>query len=231
MHEVLQNEVKDLEYQQKRIAILAARKKEVSLTPSRSSSSQSSSNSSGSSASDRAGDLASGGGSGSMQPGGGGSGSMMPGSGSGGKKSGRSGSRKSGSANPLEDLPAYRIELSRRRIKTISTSLIRSFGETAGPTGMLRWANGNAALLPKLSKYKQLLLQADKAAEAGLSDSPGGKTTHLLIRELNSVADKLAQILGLNPPPKGNAAAKGDPAKEGKAKKGKSGGDAFLNGN
>lgn len=224
MHDVLRAEIKSLDYDQKRLAVLAARKKEIGQDASTAGGFRSNQ---GSSAEDRAGGLASGGGSGGATPGSGGaspgSGGASPGSGAG--RSGRSGRSgfSMGGATELEDLPAYRIKLARRRVKTVSASLVSAFGETAGTSGILRWVNsaGDAAMLTKISTFKGLMVDADKATEAGLEDDANLVTgaTDLLRTEFELVADRIAEALGIAKPKK---------AAKPKAKKAKSG-DSFLN--
>ena len=213
MHDVLRAEVDKLNQQQQRIAILAARKKEVGAEPSAGTTGTGkSSKKPGQSAEDRAGGLASGGGgSGSMMPGGdsgGGSGSMSPGSGGGGSgaKSGRS---RKGEVT-IDQLPAYHIEVSRRRIKTLANGMVAAFGKNGGTTGLIRWANSNAALLTKVSKMKDHMIAADQAAEVGLGENDlEDNLTQALKRNYTNVADQLAQTLGIA---KADAAAKAAPA-------------------
>lgn len=233
MHDVLRDEVNSLTENQKRIAVLAARRALVGAEPvSGGAGPAGSGKSSGSSADDRAGGLmGSGGGSGSMMPGSGsgsgGSGSMMPGSGSG-AGSGSSGSSRSGSragnSNPLEDLPAYRLMLARRRVKTIARSLLDSYGTTSGATGILRWAKG--ATLQKLSELKKQIGEADTATELGLDpeSSVQGDLTDAMKQEFTRVANSLAISLGMKPAAKDTAADDGN-------KKADNTGDAFLNNN
>ena len=233
MHDVLRQEAKSLTDYQKRIAILAARKKELVSGPKTGGGLGSGAGGMGAGKGDpgagREGDLMAGGGgtpggSGGSTPGG------APTSGGAGASSGRSSggssgsSRRGGGDTELKAVPAYRIEIARRRIKTIALGMVSAFGETSGSTGILRWANSDAALLTKLSSLKTLMKNADEAAETGLSPETElvENLTSAMRAEFIRVAKKIANALGNAAPAKGTADA-------GK-KKGKGGsGDSFLN--
>lgn len=235
MHDVLRQEAKSMKDHQIRTAVLAARKKEVSAEPTAGrprTGGGGPKKGMGSSRDGNRPNLSSGGSGGGMGAGlgvgGGGLGSGGSGLGSGapasgGGKTGGTSPTKRNESTELEPLPAYRIQIARRRIKTVALGLFSAFGDPAGLNGMLRWANGNQALLPKLSKLKTHMAEADQAAEIGLSSDSAvvGDVTDALQTELNKVADRIAQSLGLAP-------AKGDtPVNAGKAKNAKN--NSFLN--
>ncbi len=226
MHDVLVDEVSYLDYHQNRIAILAARAAEISGGSVSSGGKRSGAGSSSSSGGggDRSGLTGSAGGA-SPDSGGGaspGAGGMSPSSGSGGGSSGggRSGSSFGGSEDGgLAELPAYRIEIARRRIKTISSGLFRSFGSPADPSGLMRWAKGET--LKKLSEIKGALNEADLASEAGMNFEDDGSEegqTEVIRSQLKQAANKLAGLLGIAPEPD-------EASKEGEAEVS---GDGFL---
>ncbi|MEE2641017.1 MAG: hypothetical protein VX768_10365 [Planctomycetota bacterium] len=230
MHDVLRAEAKELDRIQKRIAILAARQKEVGAerTTAGAGSSGSSGGRGGSSADDRSDGLMSGGGgSGSMMPGGGsggaGSGSMMPGGGSGGSGSSRGGSSRNNGGTQLSELPAYRITQARRRLKTVSSSLIRAYGDSQNSVeGLRRWANGNNTLSPKIDAFKKLMAEADKAAEVGLGENSFEESlTRAMVERISNVADQIADRLGMTP-------TKAEDAPKAAKKAAKDDDDAFL---
>ena len=86
-------------------------------------------------------------------------------------------------------------------------------------------------LLRKLSTYKKHMLDADKAAEIGLSSESAitGGVTDSMRDELTKVADQIAQTLGVKSSPVSQP-GKSQPAagKKKSGKKKKSGGDAFA---